>query len=155
MDSLARHCDVTVEELLAEVPRFARMRGVRQLRELAPLVNGLAGSASESVLRLRWLDAGLPRPELQVPVRRPSGALYYIDLGVRELRFGSEYDGVEWHTSPAQRRHDDVRRAWLREAEGWRLVVVGGDEVYGQQRVMGLLVTAWHEHRRSRRIVVA
>ena len=53
------------EILSAEIDRFKGYRGVRQLRALAPLGDGRAESLAESALRLNWLDAGLPRPDLQ------------------------------------------------------------------------------------------
>ena len=56
---------VTPEELLAGVARLARQRGVVQLRWLVAIADGRAESAGESALRLRWYDAGLPRPQLQ------------------------------------------------------------------------------------------
>ena len=42
-----------------------------------------------------------------------------------------EYDGRDWHTSPAQRAHDRQRRDWLR-AHGWTVVVLGRREVFDQ-----------------------
>lgn len=147
MDAMARIGAVTTEELLADVERFARMRGVVQLRQLAPLVDGLSGSAGESTLRLRWLDAGLPRPTLQIPVRRPDGRYFYLDMGLPEHRFGAEYDGVDWHSSPAQCRRDRFRRKWLREEEAWTLLVHTREQVYGQQLAMVQLTEAWREHR--------
>lgn len=154
MDAMARIGAVTVEEILADVERFKGMRGVVQLRSLAPLVDGLSESAGESTLRLRWLDAGLPRPTLQIPVRRPDGRYFYLDMGLPDHRFGAEYDGVEWHSSPAQRRWDRARRSWLREAERWTLLVHTRDDVYGQQLAMCRLAEAWREHRSRRTLLV-
>ena len=148
MDGLARLSGIGVAQIVRELPRFAKMRGVVQLRALAPLVDGLAQSAGESALRLRWLDAGLPQPQLQVPVRRPDGRYFYLDLGLRAHRFAAEYDGLAWHTSPSQRRNDRARRAWLRDVAGWTIVVLTREEVYAQQTAIGLLAEAWRKHRR-------
>lgn len=150
MDALVGLGDATTTCILAEIPRFAGMRGVVQLRTLAPLVDGGAQSQGESALRLRWWDAGLPRPALQVPVRRPDGRYFYLDLGLRSHRFAAEYDGQAWHSSPDQRRRDDARRAWLRGA-GWTVVVLGRADVYDRQTAIDSLAEAWRQHRREHR----
>ena len=72
------------DELCDAVKRFRGMRGVRQLRGFAPLADGRAQSAAESILRLRWLDLlTLPRPEPQIEVVRPGQPSYWLDLGVQ------------------------------------------------------------------------
>ena len=48
--------------------RYGPYPGVRQLRELLPLVDGGAASPRESSLRLLLIDAGFPKPETQIPV---------------------------------------------------------------------------------------
>lgn len=131
LDALLRTGDFTHEELLVELDRFRGFRGVVRARALAPLADPGAESPAESVMRLLWLDAGLPAPTTQVPVRTPFGiVLHRLDLGLPELRYAVEYDGVEWHSSPAQRVHDRRRRTWLREHEGWVVDVVGREEVF-------------------------
>lgn len=151
MDAMAHLGTVASAGIRAEIPRFARMRGVVQLRSLAPLVDGLAQSPGESASRLRWLDAGLPRPTLQVPVRRPDGRYFYLDLGLPEHRFAAEYDGQAWHTSAPQRRRDQARRAWLRDEAGWTVLVFTRHEVYDRQIAIDLLAEAWRNHRRGLR----
>ena len=135
LDALLRLGRFEPQHLLGEVERFKGFRGVVQLRELAPLADGRAESPGESVLRLRWLDAGdLPRPVVQVPVLTAWGTeRYRLDLGVPELMFGCEYDGWDWHSSPQARARDRERRAWLRR-QGWTIVVLTKHEVYGAQR---------------------
>lgn len=133
LDSLLRTAAFTRWELMAEVGRFRGMRGVRQLRDLAPLADGASQSPGESILRLRWLDcADLPRPQLQVPVPGPWGC-YYVDLGLPELRFGGEYDGAEWH-GPERAAHDAARRTQMGEHAGWSFEVFRGDNVHGRRQ---------------------
>src|SRR3954470_23148466 len=123
MDALLALGSFTHEELLSEVPRFARQRGVRRLRALSPLADGGAQSPGESALRLRWYDAGLPRPRTQVPVPLGDGATWWLDMGLEDLRFAAEYDGKEWHTSSEQVEHDRRRRNWLQRRGGWAVEV--------------------------------
>jgi hypothetical protein len=125
---------VTHEELLASLDRFARQRGVVQLRWLVAIADGRAESAGESALRLRWYDAGLPRPQLQISVFRNGVEIFRLDLGLEELLFAAEYDGVGFHTSREQRGHDDGRRSELRERLHWVLEVFDHTNVYGQQQ---------------------
>lgn len=136
LDALLALGVFTQQELLDGVERFRGMRGVVQLRELALKADPRSGSMAESTLRLRWEDIGsLPSPTLQVPIVDDGGReIYYLDLGVPELRFACEYDGVEFHTSAEAREHDRQRREWISDQRGWYIVVVTRDNVFGPQR---------------------
>lgn len=136
LDALLRHGAFAHDELLSEVERFRKQRGVVQLRALAPLADPRAESPPESVLRLRWLDLGsLPPPQPQVSLRLPDGReVYRIDLGVEELRFGVEYDGHEHHSTLADLEHDRRRRRELAERFGWLIVPVTRENVFGHGR---------------------
>jgi hypothetical protein len=131
IDAMLRLGVFTHEEFLAEIPRFNRQRGVVLLRALAPLADGGAQSAGESALRLRWYDAGLPRPMTQIPVVENGRVISWLDMGLEELFFAAEYDGEEWHTSDEQVDHDDRRRARLSRHHGWRIEVFRRQHVYG------------------------
>ncbi|CAN5639346.1 hypothetical protein BH10ACT10_BH10ACT10_11870 [soil metagenome] len=148
LDALLRLARFDRDDLLRDVARFRGQRGVVQLRELAPIADGRAESPGESVLRLRWLDTSLPRPELQVEVRENGLLRARLDLAVADLRFAVEYDGWDWHSSPAQRAHDRQRRQWLR-AHGWTVVVLTRREVFEQpplaaQRIHDALTPLLH-----------
>lgn len=131
LDAMMRAGGFSREELLEEVHRFRGFRGVVKLRELAPLADPRAESPAESAMRLLWVRAGLPRPTLQIPVRSRLGyELYRLDMGLPEIRYAAEYDGVAWHSSPEQRAHDRTRRTWLQREQGWTIDVLGKDEVF-------------------------
>lgn len=139
------------DELCDAVKRFRGMRGVRQLRGFAPLADGRAQSAAESILRLRWLDLlSLPRPELQIEILRPGQPSYWLDLGVRDLRYAAEYDGEEWHQrTPEQTARDARRRTWMREERGWIIDVVTKDNLFGRTRdIEGILLNGVRDARR-------
>lgn len=131
LDAMARVGRFTVDDLIAEVQRFRGYRGVRQLRTFAPLADPGSESFGESVLRLRWYDAGsFPRPETQIAVIRPEASLLArLDLGCREWRFAAEYDGEAFH-GPEQQAHDQARRDWIAE-EGWTVEVFRRKDVFG------------------------
>jgi hypothetical protein len=109
--------------LLGELGRFARRRGVVQLRELAALADGRAESPGESWTRISLIDEGLPVPELQWRVMHNGRELFRLDLAYRKHKVCVEYDGEEFHDTPEARAHDEARRAWLR-AHGWIVIVV-------------------------------
>ncbi len=136
LDALLRMGDFSHEQLLAGVERFRKQRGVVQLRALAPLADPRSQSTAESVLRLRWRDLpSLPPPEPQVPIHDAYGrAIYYLDLGVRELRFAVEYDGEEFHSSDEDVDHDQRRRRWIEKNHGWTIVPVRKNNVFGPTR---------------------
>ena len=143
------------EELLAGVERFAKQRHVRQLRSLAPLADGRAQSPPESVLRLRWLDCGLPAPEPQLALVRNGIVVAYLDLGERTARFAVEYDGVEWHTSPDQRRHDRARRSMAEREFGYLVEVVTRHNLFGTLRdVEGILNEGYRRARQRQGLTI-
>jgi hypothetical protein len=133
MDSLCQLGAFDVSRLLLELPRYKGYRGVIQLRALAPLVDPGAESPPESVLRLRWIEAGLPRPQCQFPVLSPSGTTWRLDLGLARPKFAAEYDGEAFHTD-AEAGHDRERREYLRDAERWTIVVVRQQNLFGRDR---------------------
>lgn len=139
-------------ELVHGVRRFARQRGVVQLRRLAPKADGRSESFGESALRLRWDDAGLPRPELQVPVWSEGTVLFRIDIGLEEDHFGAEYDGARWHTE-AERDHDQSRRNWMRDERGWWIEVFRSAHVFGAQQDAIQRLAEAHRQARARRTV--
>ena len=133
MEAMARTGAVDLEELRAVAAggRYRGYRWVTNLRDLAPRVEGLTQSPPEGIILLRWEDCpDLPRPRPQVPVPSPDGDFFYVDVGVGGLRYGAEYDGVEWHR-PAQRKHDADRRGWMTESEQWLFDVFEKADLYG------------------------
>jgi hypothetical protein len=141
MDSLARLGEFSPAQLLVATARYKRYRGIVQLRALAPYVDPGAESPPESILRLRWLDAGLPRPECQVSVPSPQGDGWRLDVGLRKKRFAAEYDGDAFHTE-ADRPYDNWRRGWLAEHEGWTIVVARKANLFGRDQDVEQLLRA-------------
>ncbi|MFC0508133.1 type IV toxin-antitoxin system AbiEi family antitoxin domain-containing protein [Micromonospora costi] len=108
------------DELLAEVARHARLRGVCQARALIRIADPRAECRQESQLRLLLIDGGLPAPQPQVWVPDRNGIpLYRLDLGYRERRVGIEYDG-RTHLDRDRLRRDRARMNWL-AANGWQM----------------------------------
>jgi Protein of unknown function (DUF559) len=125
-DALMREHEFSAADLRRLLVRYFRRRGVIQARNLAPLVDSRSESAGESWTRLEIIDHRLAIPEPQYWVGADGEALYRLDLAYPHARIAIEYDGVAHHTSPADRRRDEQRRAWLR-ARGWRVIVLTKD----------------------------
>lgn len=116
-----QHFDVDDVARLAE--HHPRARGVTQLRELLPLVDGGAASPRESTMRLRLHDNGFPRPEAQLPVLVGSRPVAFLDLAWRRYRVAVEYDG-DHHRKNRRQYVKDIQRLRMLEEMGWIVVRV-------------------------------
>ncbi len=121
--------------------RWSKRRGIRQAYEIADLADGRSESGGESRLRLRVIDMGLPRPELQVPIYDLFGRVRFrLDLGWRHWMLALEYDGEEFH-GPEQQEHDESRREWI-EQRGWCVRAFRKEHVFSTSDLFELEVMA-------------
>lgn len=138
LDALT-HAGLTV---VGDVERAARPlkghRYIRRAREVIDLCEPRTESVGESWARLRVVESGLPRPQVQISLRDDDGAeVYRLDMGLVEEKIGIEYDGVAHHLrTPEQRAHDDARRADIEARFGWRTVVTTVEDVLGQRPIL-------------------
>jgi hypothetical protein len=150
LDAMFRLQVFSREEFLDGIERFTGQRWVTTLRAVGPLADHRSESPGESVLRLRCHENGL-RMTPQVVVERGERAFARLDLANEELRVAAEYDGVEWHGSPQQQRHDQRRRADL-VSEGWDIAVLGKDLVFGRARNCDVVLRElWYRGQQRRR----
>jgi len=121
-DAAVRLRLATVDGIAAAVADNSGCRGARTARELLDLIDGCAESPMESVLRLLLVDAGLPRPEVNVNIYDGDGEfLARADLLFRCARVVVEYEGDHHRTDRAQFAHD-VRRGSRLAAAGYRVL---------------------------------
>ncbi|MCC2314707.1 type IV toxin-antitoxin system AbiEi family antitoxin domain-containing protein [Cellulomonas xiejunii] len=115
--------------LLAGARNIARARFV--IEECEPATE----SAGESWLRLRLVEAELPRPQAQIRIRDAAGReVYRLDLGYPAVRVGVEYDGEAFHhATHAQLVADDRRRRDLARRFGWTVIGVHRGDVLGRR----------------------
>jgi hypothetical protein len=150
MDSMLGTSTFTHQEMLAELPRFKGERGIVRMRILAPRADGRSQSFGESALRGRWYDAGLPRPQVQIPVVLGGRVVFWLDMGLEELLFAAEYDGERFHSEDDDREHDHERRDWLYRNRAWVIEAFRKDNVFGpHQDASARLASAYRECRRS------
>lgn len=128
MDALLRATGISVEEVQAVAARHRGARGLRQLETVLSRVDAGAQSPKESWLRLILVDAGLPRPRTQIPVRSTDGwSTYYLDMGWEDIKVAVEYDGDHHRTDRVQFAKD-VHRLEDLQRLGWIVVrVLAGD----------------------------
>lgn len=123
LDALMWTQRFSLDDVLALGDRHPRARGIRQLRELLPLVDGGAASPRESHIRLWLLDAGMPRPETQIPVYRGRRAVAFLDMGWEDVKVAVEYDG-DHHRKDRAQYVKDMARLRMLEALGWIVIRV-------------------------------
>lgn len=86
LDALMWNQHYDIAEVLHLADRHRHARGVIQLRELLPLVDGGAASPRESMLRLWLLDCGFPRPQTQIPVFDGTRPIAFLDSGLARIQ---------------------------------------------------------------------
>jgi very-short-patch-repair endonuclease len=110
---------VKLAQLRAYAEAHPRTWGVAHLRRVLDLAEPASESAMETRLRLVLVLAGLPRPQVQVPLYDERGRfLGRPDLHYPEQRLGLEYDGATHRSSLAE---DNRRQNRLQDA-GYRLL---------------------------------
>ncbi|WP_448615628.1 hypothetical protein [Modestobacter sp. URMC 112] len=128
LDLALRSGRCTTDELLVAAEEQAGLREVTRLRGLVPLADHRAESPMESRMRWRFVEGGLPAPELQVSVG-DSGRWHRLDTGWEDHRIGAEFDGLAAHMTRDQLVADRDRHNWLTE-HSWRLLHFTAQHVY-------------------------
>jgi hypothetical protein len=122
LDALMRATPFSPEDVRLLAKRYRGARGLRQLREVLPLVDGGSASPRETRLRLLFIDAGLPNPTTQIPICGDRGKLIrMVDMGWEDFMVAAEYDGDQHRTSRAQ-YVKDLRVLPILERMGWHII---------------------------------
>lgn len=128
LDALARATGFKVDDVLDVAAAHPRAPGVRRLEVALDLVDPGAQSPRESYLRLLLIDAGLARPQTQIPVLGADGLPFaYLDLGWEESLVAVEYDG-DHHRTDRRQFVKDLRRMEMLEEMGWTIVRVVAED---------------------------
>ncbi|WP_246228697.1 hypothetical protein [Mycolicibacterium psychrotolerans] len=127
LDALMRAAPYGLADVQRLIDRYGPVRGVRQLRELLPIVDGGAESLPESRLRLLLIDHGFAAPETQIAVSGGDGFTALLDMGWRDLRLAVEYDGAHHQSDRVQYLKDRRRLPGLMEREWEVLTFVNED----------------------------
>lgn len=139
----------TVEGLRMLAGRHPNLQGIVRAREALDLIRVGSDSGPESLLRLAMTDAGLPEPDLQLPLRAGDPLSPTADLGYRHRRIAIQYDG-EHHLLGAQIL-SDRRRDKAFESAGWTVLVFDKADLADRfeqaiGRIKRGLRNAWIDH---------
>jgi hypothetical protein len=128
IDALARAVEIRAADVELLVRRYPGRRCIARARQAIELFDAGAQSPKESWLRVVLIQAGLPRPQTQLPVIDEFGnAVAYLDMGWEDVKVAVEYDG-EQHRTDRRQYTWDVRRLEIVERLGWIVVrVVASD----------------------------
>ncbi|OBH76264.1 hypothetical protein A5682_24665 [Mycobacterium mantenii] len=128
LDDLARATEFKSADVELLMARQRGRRGLERARVALDLVDPGAQSPKETWLRLVLVQAGLPRPQTQIPIYDEFGdTVAYLDMGWDEVKVAVEYDG-EQHRNNRRQYTWDLRRLEMVERRGWIVVrVVAGD----------------------------
>ncbi|MFP5366783.1 MAG: hypothetical protein ACLGIS_08000 [Actinomycetes bacterium] len=100
------------------IARHKGKRGLRKAKEAIRLVRVGSDSPQETLLRLAMVRAGLPEPELNVPIISEDGTRHHEpDLSYRKYRMGIEYEGE--HHGEERQIVRDIDRSERYAALGW------------------------------------
>jgi hypothetical protein len=126
LDALARATHFTAADVQAVAGRHPHVKGLRRVDPVLDLVDAGAESPKETWLRLLLIEAGLPRPQTQIPVSGPDGyPPYRLDMGWEDAKIAVEYDGDD-HRERGRFGRDLVRSEYLAHLR-WTLIRVMAD----------------------------
>ncbi|MGN7976628.1 hypothetical protein ACTJJ4_03575 [Microbacterium sp. 22195] len=91
------------------------LRGVRRARCVLEFADGRAQLPGESVSRVRLLQLGFSRYDLQVPVTGAAGNRYWLDFAFPGAKTFGEFDGEGKYTDPTLRAAESAQAAVLAE----------------------------------------
>ncbi len=121
-DAMLRHELVTKRDLTAACGAAQRRRGVQAARAALEHLHERVDSPMETRLRMILVDAGLPCPLVNVPVRDEAGHLLCVpDLHYLERRVALQYEGDHHRTDKAQWR-SDIDRDDVMRGDSWEVL---------------------------------
>jgi hypothetical protein len=98
-----------LEDLATAIAASPRVRGAARLREAIDLVVPGAESYPESIVRVGFEQAGLPRPSVNVPIFDGRTFIARVDLLFEQFGVVVEYEGAHHAEDPHQWRRDLTR----------------------------------------------
>lgn len=128
IDALARASEFKMPDVEMLAARHRGRRGLERARTSLDLIDAGAQSPKETWLRLVLVQAGLPRPQTQIPVHNEFGnVIAYLDMGWEDVKVAVEYDGDQ-HRGDRSQYNWDIRRLERLQHHGWIVIrVVAGD----------------------------
>jgi very-short-patch-repair endonuclease len=132
LDAMAHRKLVYLDDVASYANRALNAHGRHQVDAAVALAEPRSESPMETRLRLRIVDAGLPRPVAQHEVYRDGRFVGRLDLAYPDQRIGIEYEG-DHHRDRDRFRQDIARLNALRVA-GWSVIRATADDVRDPSR---------------------
>lgn len=124
IDALARATKLPLPDVHELAHSQAGRRGIVRARCALGLIDPGSQSPKESWLRVVLIEAGLPKPQTQIPIHDEAGKpIAYLDMGWQELKIAVEYDG-DHHRTDRRQYSWDVRRSEMLQGKGWIIIRV-------------------------------
>ncbi len=123
-------------EMHVVLGKMPRARGARRARWVIDFADGRAQLPGESVSRLRLVQLGFVVPRIQVPVERPGGRRYYVDIDAGSWL--AEFDGAGKYLDPQLRAgasaadvvvSEKRREDWIRAVTGKMTVRLADEHI--------------------------
>jgi very-short-patch-repair endonuclease len=125
LDALENSTHFDRDAVVALARRHRGSPGIPRLLSALDSYDAGAESPRETWLRLLLVRAGFPRPRTQIPVARPDGRSYYLDMGWEDVMLAIEYDG-DHHRERGVFANDIIRSEYI-AYRGWTHIrVVSG-----------------------------
>lgn len=126
-----------IDDMLRRLDR--RLPGVQRARQALEWVRPGSASPMETRSRVLFGRAGLPEPELNIPIRDDDGGwLGTGDLVWKEAKVVGEYQGAK-HFGDYKRGDRDITRRRAVEDAGWTYVDFTKDDYYQRPRRIALV----------------
>lgn len=128
-DAMLRVFDIPAQRLLDECARSSD-RHARAARRAAAYVRERVDSPMETRLRMLIVLAGLPEPEVNLPIVDEYGVeRRRMDLSYPSIKLIVEYDGRQHADDVVQWESDLVRREEF-DDDGWQILIVTAKGIY-------------------------
>jgi len=130
------HLGKTTHERLTAYADTVHIDGVRRARLALTLVCEGVESPMETVIRLMFVFARLPKPKTNLRIYDEHGwFVARCDLVFEAQRVIVEYDGM-WHREGRAQRREDRRRIARLEALGWTVIVLTADDMVDSRAIV-------------------
>lgn len=144
-----KHPLATLAELRAAVDAWPGRRGAARLRAAMEGIRAGTDSARETVLRRMLLAAGLPEPEVNMPVVTRNGTVIaHGDLGWPQQGVILEYEGRQ-HWEDARQFTIDIDRHHRIAEQGFRIIRVDTHLLAAAPRLLAVVRRALGDAGRS------
>ncbi|MCL2782350.1 MAG: hypothetical protein FWD80_00015 [Propionibacteriaceae bacterium] len=120
---------MTIDQVNRRLTELSGVRGIDAVRKAMRWVMCGTDSLYETRVRTVMRHAGLPTPQVNLPVRiKSTGLVLHLDMGYEEEQVGLEYDGLV-HVGDRRQMEIDALRHRDLLTEGWFVIKVTASQL--------------------------